>query len=76
MRYTIIDTIHFLKEAKEEIILKIKDKYLDESSIDKDSPRDAMMHVKEFRLQDKATKKLKLGLFVDEVMFYDKSVVT
>ena len=57
-----------------DIILKIKDKYLNESNIPKDSPRDALIHLKDFRLQDKATKKLKLGLFVDEVVFYDKAV--
>ena len=57
-------------------ILKIKDKYLDESSIDKESPRDALIHMKDYRLQDKVTKKLKHGLFVDEVVFYDKAAST
>ena len=66
----------FFTGSKGDIILKIKDKYLNEESIDKDSPRDALIHVKDFRLQDKVTKKLKLGLFVDEVIFYDKAVST
>ena len=66
----------FFKGSQGEIILKIKDKYLDESSIDKESPRDATIHMKDFRLQDKVTKKLKYGLFVDEVVFYDKSIST
>ena len=64
----------FFKGSNSDIILKIKDKYLNESNIPKDSPRDALIHVKDFRLQDKATKKLKFGLFVDEVLFYDKAI--
>ena len=59
----------FFKGSNDDIILKIEDKYLTESNIPKDSPRDALIHVKDFRLQDKATKKLKFGLFVDNVGF-------
>ena len=57
----------FFKGEKGELLLKIKDKYIDELDIIKDAPFNANIHLKDFKLQDK-NKQMKMGFYVYSVI--------
>ena len=58
----------FFKGDKGQMLLKIKDKYIDELDIIKDAPFDAKIHLNDFRLKDRTSKKIVTGLYVDRVV--------
>ena len=58
----------FFKGDKGQMLLKIKDKYIDEMDIIKDAPFDVKIHLNDFRLKDRTSKKIVTGLYVDRVV--------